>query len=127
MTCSSVEGTSIEDVWSMVLEYEQASRSAGAFTQRRDRQLRDWMHRLIDDMLKARLRDNPEARALLQELEETIAALKSQVASLQQRATLLQEEVEAASVHDSLRLLHKPLAASANTLASTASSIKSFS
>jgi LAO/AO transport system kinase len=74
MTCSSVEGTSIEDVWSMVLEYEQASRSAGAFTQRRDRQLRDWMHRLIDDMLKARLRDNPEARALLQELEQQVLA-----------------------------------------------------
>ncbi|MDJ0879481.1 MAG: methylmalonyl Co-A mutase-associated GTPase MeaB [Halieaceae bacterium] len=73
-TCSSIEGSGIADVWSMIAEFEQASRDAGAFSARRDHQARDWMHQLIGEMLKARLRNNPEAQRLLPELEERVLA-----------------------------------------------------
>ncbi len=74
MTCSSVEKNRIDEVWSMVEEFEAASRDSGIFSDRRDRQAMDWMHHLIDDMLKARLKDNPEARALLPKLEAQVLA-----------------------------------------------------
>lgn len=73
-TCSSVEGSGIGDVWDMVLDYEQASRDAGAFTSRRDRQARDWMHQLIDELLKQRLKGNARARELLPQLEAQVVS-----------------------------------------------------
>ncbi|MEM0952560.1 MAG: methylmalonyl Co-A mutase-associated GTPase MeaB [Pseudomonadota bacterium] len=74
MTCSSVGGTNIDAVWAMILEHHADSEAAGAFSLRRDRQLHDWMYQLIDDMLKARLRDNPDAQGLLPELERQVLA-----------------------------------------------------
>lgn len=73
-TCSSVEGSGIAEVWNMVLEYEQASRNAGAFSARRDRQARDWMYQLIDELLKQRLRGNAQARELLPRLEAQVVS-----------------------------------------------------
>ncbi len=72
MSCSSLEQRNIDDVWAMVEEHRHASEQCGAFSQRRDRQLHDWMTQLIDDMLKARLRDNADARELLPILEEKV-------------------------------------------------------
>ncbi len=73
-TCSSLEGSGIADVWQMITEYEERSRNCGAFTSRRDNQARDWMHQLIGEMLKARLRNNPDAQRLLPELEAKVLA-----------------------------------------------------
>ncbi|MEE4192862.1 MAG: methylmalonyl Co-A mutase-associated GTPase MeaB [Halieaceae bacterium] len=73
-TCSSIEGQGIDEVWAMIGEFEKAARDCGAFGSRRDNQARDWMHQLIGEMLKARLRNNPEAQRLLPELEAKVLA-----------------------------------------------------
>lgn len=74
MTCSSIDGSNIDAIWDMIVAYESKSRDCGAFVSRRDRQARDWMHQLIDELLKQRLRDNPDARALLPRLEQQVLA-----------------------------------------------------
>ena len=61
---------------------------------------------------------------VLQELEDTIESLRSQVHSLQQRAALLQDELDAQTKYG--LHLHAPLGGSVNTLAST-NSLKSTS
>ena len=74
MTCSSIEGSNIDAVWDMITEYESVSRECGAFGSRRDRQAKDWMHALINEMLKARLKENSRARQLMPELEAKVLA-----------------------------------------------------
>jgi LAO/AO transport system kinase len=73
-TCSSTEGSGIPAVWDMVGEFEQAARACSAFNARRERQARDWMHQLIDEMLKQRLKRNPRARELMPLLEARVVA-----------------------------------------------------
>lgn len=74
MTCSSLEGTHIDDVWEVVEEFRSTAESCGEFTARRDRQARDWMNQLIDEMLQQHLRSNREARELRPRLEAQVLA-----------------------------------------------------
>jgi LAO/AO transport system kinase len=76
MTCSSTEGSNIDAVWGMLLRYEASARDCGEFVARRDRQARDWMHQLIDELLKQRLRDSEQARKMLPGLEADVLARK---------------------------------------------------
>jgi LAO/AO transport system kinase len=73
-TCSSTEGRNIDDLWDMITEFQAAATECGAFGDRRERQARDWMHQLIDEMLKQRLRGNPRVRELMPRLEAQVVA-----------------------------------------------------
>ena len=73
MTCSAIEGANIDGVWNTVCEFEQSARAQGAFQGQRDRQARDWMHHLIGEFLQLKLTGNPEATALMAELEQQVA------------------------------------------------------
>jgi LAO/AO transport system kinase len=74
LTCSSVEGTNIGMVWDMVLKFEESARACGEFSTRRDRQARDWMRQLVNEMLQQRLRENGDARSLWPRLEARVLA-----------------------------------------------------
>ena len=74
MTCSSLHGENIGDVWEMVERYAASAHACGEFDARRDRQARDWMHQLIGDMLQQRLRDNARASELMPQLERAVLA-----------------------------------------------------
>ncbi len=74
MTCSALEGMNIDAVWSMILDYREQADAKDAFQSKRDRQARDWMHQLVNEMLQLRLSSNQAARALLPELEEQVVA-----------------------------------------------------
>lgn len=74
MTCSAQEKRNIEAVWGMISDFEVEARKRGALLDKRARQAKDWMHNLIHEMLLLRLRQNPEVRALLPELEQRVVA-----------------------------------------------------
>ena len=74
LTCSSVEGTNIGEVWKMVREFEEGARARGDFSTRRDHQARDWMRQLVNEMLQQRLRESREASALYPHLEARVLA-----------------------------------------------------
>tara|TARA_R100001509_G_scaffold66177_2_gene36687 strand:+ start:1730 stop:2689 length:960 start_codon:yes stop_codon:yes gene_type:complete len=75
-TCSALKNINIDKVWGMVVDYWSAARKADAFDAKRARQNRDWMRSLMNDMLMLRLKQNPEVKRLLPELEQQVEAGK---------------------------------------------------
>lgn len=73
-TCSSTEGTNIDALWEMVLEYQASADACGAFSTSRKNQARDWLHQLVDELLQQRLRRDPRASKLMQESEARVMA-----------------------------------------------------
>ena len=69
VTCSSLEGTGIEDIWQIVEEYRTVMTKQGALEARRSGQARSWMWREVDDSLLARFRAHPGVAARIAELE----------------------------------------------------------
>ena len=74
MTCSALHGENIDGVWNMVQEYAAVTRQDQAFQRKRDRQARDWMHHLINEMLQLKLAHNSAVRHLMPELEQQVIA-----------------------------------------------------
>ena len=72
MTCSALERINIDAVWDMVLDYREKATAEDAFQSKRDRQARDWMHQLINELLQLKLHGNRQARDLLPELEQQV-------------------------------------------------------
>jgi len=74
MTCSALNNVNIDAVWGMLVDYQQQAREGDFFTARRTRQNRDWMHSLVQEMLLAKLHQNPAVRRMLPELEQKVAS-----------------------------------------------------
>jgi LAO/AO transport system kinase len=76
MTCSAQEKKNIEAVWGMISDYQVEARKNGWLPEKRTRQAKAWMHKLIHEMLLLRLRQNPEVRRNMPELERKVIAGK---------------------------------------------------
>jgi LAO/AO transport system kinase len=74
MTCSALKGLNIGAVWGMLVDYYFQSQEQQAFEAKRSQQNRDWMHHLVNEMVMLRVRQNPELKALLPELERQVEA-----------------------------------------------------
>jgi LAO/AO transport system kinase len=74
MTCSAQEKQNIEAVWGMITDFEVAANKDGALQQKRARQAKEWMHKLIHEMLLLKLRQNPQVRQSMPELERKVIA-----------------------------------------------------
>ncbi len=72
LTCSALKQQRIDAIWGMILDYYFEALKNDSFQGKRARQARDWMQRLIKEMLEARLRGNPQVRALLPDLESRV-------------------------------------------------------
>ena len=72
MACSALQGTNIDAVWGMVLDYYFQALEQRAFQARRAGQNRDWMHQLVDEMLHMKLQQNPRVKELLPVLEQQV-------------------------------------------------------
>ncbi len=68
-TCSAQENKGIDDIWQMICEYEQLALEHNAFFSKRARQNTEWMKKLIHEMLELRLRQNPEVRQRMPQLQ----------------------------------------------------------
>jgi LAO/AO transport system kinase len=74
LTCSALEKRNIEEIWGMLSDFQVDARGKGALQEKRARQAKAWMHQLIHEMLLLRLRQNPDVRSAMPELERRVIA-----------------------------------------------------
>ncbi|MBX3245657.1 MAG: methylmalonyl Co-A mutase-associated GTPase MeaB [Myxococcales bacterium] len=72
LTCSSLEGTGLSEVWQTLVETRAAAEASGALAARRERQMVRWMWRMLEDGLFAALRRHAGVRARLPVLEAEV-------------------------------------------------------
>ncbi len=76
-TCSALNQERIEDVWNMVVEYYKAAKeniNAGisSFDEKRARQNSEWLNKLIHEMLELKLKQNPDVKQKLPQLQDEV-------------------------------------------------------
>lgn len=74
MTCSALKRINVDAVWGMVVDYWSQARAEQAFDEKRARQNRNWMHQLVDELLRMKLHQSESARAMIPELERAVEA-----------------------------------------------------
>lgn len=72
LTCSALEHKNINEIWSMIQEYQTRARDSGFLEQQRREQNSQWMKKLLHEMIELRLNQNDEIRALSQKLEQDV-------------------------------------------------------
>jgi LAO/AO transport system kinase len=74
LTCSALHGDGIAGVWSAAEEFRASVTQRGVLQQRRNVQMLDWMHSMIDERLRADFATDPEIRQLLPDIERAVKA-----------------------------------------------------
>ena len=72
MVCSSLHGQGVDKVWQQVEAFRSAVTEAGELQQNRQSQARSWMWNETVEALIADLKDHPQVRSLIPELEEAV-------------------------------------------------------
>lgn len=82
LTCSSLENHGIDDIWTMLTQYQEQSKdtfyrddngnSSNAFTLKRAKQNSNWLKSLIHDMLERKLYQDPSVKASLPKLKKAV-------------------------------------------------------
>lgn len=73
LTCSSLQGDGIPDVWEKIGEFRNVAEASGAFAANRAEQARRWMWGEVDENLLSAFRKHPEVRRKLDELESKVS------------------------------------------------------
>ena len=76
-TCSAINNDRIEDIWKMIQDYQKAATenmNAGisSFIEKRARQNREWLKKLIHEMLELKLKQNPDVKNRLPQLQDDV-------------------------------------------------------
>jgi LAO/AO transport system kinase len=74
LLCSALENKNIEAVWGMISDYQVNAQENGYLAARRAHQTKDWMHKLLHEMVFRRLRQNPHFKNALSKLEGKVIA-----------------------------------------------------
>ncbi len=72
VTCSSVNRTGIDNIWSSLSEYRTLTLDNGFFEHRRNNQNKYWMHESIEEQLKSHFYNNEEVAPLLEKLSNDV-------------------------------------------------------
>lgn len=73
LTCSSLEGTGIPEIWSRIGDFRSIVETSGAMAQKRAEQARRWMWGEVDENLLSAFRRHPDVREKLAELEARVS------------------------------------------------------
>lgn len=88
LTCSTLTGSGISELWNCVLEHTSATRSNGWLSQTRRDQTRKWMHEIIQQGLMQQFASYPAIRKRFDELEQDV--LEGRTTSFRAARTLLE-------------------------------------
>ena len=69
LTCSAQQKQQIDTVWGMIVNYWADANKNGAFASKRANQSRDWMHKLIRELLDRKFRLHPAVQKQLGDFE----------------------------------------------------------
>jgi LAO/AO transport system kinase len=82
LTCSSLENEGIKDIWEMLEQYQEQSKttnfqdesgqSSNAFSLKRAKQNSNWLKSLVHDMLERKLYQNPKVKTTLPNLKNAV-------------------------------------------------------
>ena len=75
-TCSSHQGTGLEEVWQGVEQYLEHVERNGYFMANRNRQNKYWMYETINETLKSSFYNNPDIETKLAEVEQRVLDAK---------------------------------------------------
>ena len=71
-TASSLTGEGIDNIWGVIQAFEGYTKQSGLFEQRRQSQMRDWLHHLVEAQLHDFFFQHPAVRSALPELEAAV-------------------------------------------------------
>ncbi len=71
-TASGLTGEGIENIWQVIQAFQDNTKQSGIFEQRRQSQMRDWLHHLVDAQLHDFFFQHPAVRSALPELEAAV-------------------------------------------------------
>jgi len=72
VTCSSITGVGLVEIWQMILDHRQLAENKGFLAERRSRQALEWMNELLLTGIEESFRKNPKVAALLPLLQEEV-------------------------------------------------------
>ena len=72
LTCSSITGEGLAEVWRMILDHRQLTERNGFLAERRSRQALDWMNELLLIGIEESFRNDPKVAVRLPLLEEKV-------------------------------------------------------
>src|SRR3989339_1654206 len=74
LTCSALNKTGIIEIWEMILEYIQATKTNNFFDNKRFDQAAYWMHETIAETLKNNFYSNTEIKKQINDIEKQVCA-----------------------------------------------------
>ncbi len=74
LTCSSLTGDGIAELWATVREFEETARASGVFETRRRNQTLDWVHAMIEERLIARFLGHAGVASIRAQVEAEVLA-----------------------------------------------------
>ncbi|MFA7554414.1 MAG: methylmalonyl Co-A mutase-associated GTPase MeaB [Spongiibacteraceae bacterium] len=77
LTCSAQNNENIDKVWGMISDYHIDAINNNAFYEKRSQQNKEWMRKLMFEMLELKLKQNPEVKKQLPELQAKVIAGKT--------------------------------------------------
>lgn len=72
--CSAIEHTGLKELWTIIKAFEEQGKKSGVFKKRRDGQLLDWMHSMIDEHLHNLFFEDRVITGRLPEVKEAVLA-----------------------------------------------------
>jgi len=70
--CSAVENGNIDQIWQMMTDFRTKSREVGHFEHNRAVQNKEWMWRLVHELIDRRLKRNPATRLLCDDMQNKV-------------------------------------------------------
>ncbi len=70
--CSAIENKNIDKVWEMIESFFKKANTTDFLTQKRATQNKDWMWKLVKEMMEIRLKSNPSAQELIPKKESEV-------------------------------------------------------
>lgn len=80
-TCSALHHEEMDKIWSMIKEFESATKETGVFTKRRREQTKEWMRSMIIDQLQTNFFHHVVVKEILPKLENEVMAGEQTVTS----------------------------------------------
>lgn len=71
-TASALTGDGIEDIWAVIQAFQANTQQSGVFIQRRQSQMREWLHSVVETQLVDFFFQHPNVQAVLPEIEQAV-------------------------------------------------------
>ncbi len=72
LTCSALTGDGIPGLWQTVLQFREQTSAGGAFAQRRQSQVLEWVHSMIGEHLRGLFHDDPAIHEMMPRIERSV-------------------------------------------------------